>query len=271
MFRSATFETIAGLSTKKVWWQNKASDGQCQPHQNVKLKLLDKLRFMKTIFTLLIALLLVGQADAQMKETRKLPPFRSLSVTQSIEVELVKGNEEKAEISSDEIDLDDILTDVSGGRLKIHLDGWNRNWRGKVRVVLTYRELEGVSVGASASVAGNDVIVADSFAAEASSSGRLSLAVNCKELEVEVSSSGRVSLRGNAFKQRIEGSSSGQYDGFDLDSETVKADVSSSGRVNVSVSKELIADVSSSGRVTYKGKPDKLIADQNSSGKVVRY
>ncbi len=226
---------------------------------------------MKRSILLLFLVAVAGQAMSQMKETRDLPSFNYLTVTQSIEVELIKGTKEKAEITSDEVPLDDILTEVSGGRLKINLDGWNRSWSGSIKVVLTYRELEGAEVGASAQIFGRDVIEANSFYAEASSSGRMELNVKCTDLELDVSSSGRLTLKGQADTQDIEGSSSGYYDGFDLLSKTVKADVSSSGKVNVAVSEELMADVSSSGRVTYKGSPAKLIADQNSSGKVVKY
>lgn len=231
----------------------------------------NNLTHMKRLIILFFVGLIALNATAQKRETRGLPPFTSLSVSQSIEVELVKGAEEKAEITSEEIDLDDILTEVSGNKLRIHLDGWNRSWGGRVKIVLTYRELEAVSVGASATVSGEDPIDASSFYAEASSSGSLSLVVNCSRLDVDVSSSGRLKLKGKATVQEIDGSSSGNYDGFDVQSEIVRADVSSSGRVGVSVSKELRADVSSSGRVTYKGQPDRLIADQNSSGKVVKY
>ena len=225
---------------------------------------------MKQLFILLVIGLVSTHAIAQMKETRSLSSFNRLSVSQSIEVELVKGSKEQAEITSDEIDLDDIVTDISGGRLKIQLDGWNRNWRGAVKVKLTYRELEEVSVGSSAKVYGSGTIEAGRFIAEASSSGRMELKVNCNDLEVEVSSSGRITLTGKAINQDIEGSSSGYYDGFDLISENVRADVSSSGKVHVTVNKELDAEVSSSGRVIYKGSPDRVMADQNSSGKVVK-
>lgn len=225
---------------------------------------------MKRLFILLSAGLLYTQAYAQLKETRSLSSFNSLSVSQSIEVELVKGSKEQAEITSEEIDLDDIVTDVSGGTLKIGLDGWNRNWRGSVKVRLTYRELEEVSVGSSAKVYGSEHIEAGRFIAEASSSGRMELKVNCDDLEVEVSSSGRITLTGKAINQDIEGSSSGYYDGFDLISENVRADVSSSGKIHVTVNKELDAEVSSSGRVIYKGTPDRVMADQNSSGRVVK-
>ncbi len=226
---------------------------------------------MKRLTILLFAALFSLSAIAQDKETRRLSPFKAISVSQSIEVELVKGNEEKAEITSDDVDLEDILTEVTGDKLRIYLDTRNKSWRGTIKIILTYKELEGVSVNSSARVNSSEMINASSFYADASSSGRMSLAVNCNSLEVDVSSSGRVTLRGTARSQEVDGSSSGVYDGFDVDSESVRADVSSSGRVNVSVTKELMADVSSSGRVTYKGTPDRLIADQNSSGKVIKY
>ncbi len=213
---------------------------------------------------------MVTQASAQMKETRSLPAFSRLSVSQSIEVELVEGSKEEAVITSEEIDLDDIVTEVSGNKLKVHLDGWNNSWRGSVKIRLTYRNLEEVSVNSSAKVFGTSTINASRFTAEASSSGRMELAVNCQDLSVDVSSSGKVSLTGKATNQEIDGSSSGNYDGFEVESDNVRADVSSSGKVYVTVNNELDAEVSSSGRVVYKGNPKRVMADQNSSGKVVK-
>lgn len=213
---------------------------------------------------------LFTQASAQMKETRSLEAFSRLSVSQSIEVELVEGDKEQAVITSEEIDLEDIVTEVSGNKLSIHLDGWNNNWRGSVKIRLTYSKLEEVSVNSSARVFGTATIQASRFEAEASSSGRMELSVDCQNLSVDVSSSGKVTLSGKATNQDVEGSSSGNYDGVEVESDNVRADVSSSGKVYVTVNNELDADVSSSGRVVYQGNPKRVMADQNSSGKVVK-
>lgn len=215
-------------------------------------------------------LLTANGVKAQSQETRNLPPFSRLSVSQSIEVELVNGNQESAQITAENIDLDEILTEVSGDKLRIHLDGWQNNQRGRVKIKLTYRNLEEVSAGSSARVSGTGRIEASRFSAKASSSGSIDLSVSCQDLSVDVSSSGKVRLAGSATNQEVEGSSSGRYDGFDLVSETVRADVSSSGEVKVTVNKELNADASSSGRVVYKGNPQRVLADQSSSGKIVR-
>ncbi|MCV9386220.1 head GIN domain-containing protein [Reichenbachiella ulvae] len=222
----------------------------------------------KYSFIMVLGMFISTLAMAQEEETRSLDAFTEVSVGESIKVTLVKGSKNEAKISTTNTETENVLTEVFGDNLKIHMESGNyRN--NEVTVVVTYSgEIEEVKVSSSARLNTKGVVKSEELAIKVSSSGRLEMELDVDRLKVDVSSSGRASLSGNANTQVIEVSSSGRYEGFGLESKGVKADVSSSGRIEVSVSEELMAKASSSGRVVYKGAPEKVDADTSSSGSV---
>ena len=207
--------------------------------------------------------------QAQNREVRNVGSFDEVKVGESVRLVLVPGNKNEVLVETDGVEVDKVETSVSGGQLRI---GMSRGtWRSfTVTVTVTFKELNGVKCSSSARVNSKGTIDSNDFYVDVSSSGRVNLDVNVEKLKVEVSSSGRIELSGSATTQVVQASSSGRYSAFGLDSEGVKVDVSSSGRVEVNVSKEIYADASSSGRVSYKGSPEKVIADTSSSGKISR-
>ena len=96
---------------------------------------------MKKIVLTLSGLLIVLTTFAQSRDTRNLSSFSEISVSEAIEVELVKGSSEKAEVEVTGTDAENVLTEVSGDRLKVHMASGNwKNVNAFVRV--TYKELE---------------------------------------------------------------------------------------------------------------------------------
>ncbi|MFY0627310.1 MAG: DUF2807 domain-containing protein [Reichenbachiella sp.] len=223
---------------------------------------------MKKLISIIgITLATIIVVTAQNKETRALGSFDEIKVGQSIRLTIIPGEKNEAIVETTGVDVERVETEISGDLLKIGMARGSYNST-TVNVTLTFKELSGVKVSSSARLNGKGVIKADDFYADVSSSGRASLEVSVNKLKVEVSSSGRLELSGTANTQVVDVSSSGRYSAFGVQSDGVKADVSSSGRVEVSVAKEIYADASSSGRISYRGNPEKVIADTSSSGKV---
>jgi hypothetical protein len=223
------------------------------------------------LFTYFLAILWISVACAQRSETRKLPSFDELSVGESITVEMRKGSSEEAIVEVRGADLDDVLTDVIGGRLKIEMR-YRMGYRNvDVRVRLTFVELEEISVSSSADLFCEDVITGKSLELDVSSSGDASLKIDVEELEVEVSSSGDLELEGNCESQYVRASSSGDYNGFDLVSSFADIRASSGADVEVNVTEEIEADASSGASIYYRGNPDKVYVDSSSGGKVRKY
>ncbi|WP_425392201.1 head GIN domain-containing protein [Ekhidna sp.] len=244
-----------------------------------------KKSFLITILSILIA----GVTFAQSEETRDLSSFSEISAHEGIDVYIKRGDKEEARIVSDSHDLDEVLTEVSGDRLKIHLEG-NNHRNIDVEVYVTYRSINGISSSSASSLTsegtidanGSDFDVdvssagdvevsidnADELTIDASSAGDARLKVSCNEIEADISSAGEIEIEGSARKQDVEASSSGDYDGYELESEEADVSASSGGGIKVNVSKKLDARASSGGSVRYKGSPAYLDASSSSGGSV---
>ncbi|MFK7953928.1 MAG: head GIN domain-containing protein [Ekhidna sp.] len=241
----------------------------------------------KSILTVALGVLVTGFAFAQQEETRSLNSFSKVTAHEAVNVYLKKGDKEEARVVSRSEDLEDVLTEVSGGRLKVHLEG-NNHRNVDVDVYVTYVSLNAIGASSAASIksegtietngdfdvdvsSAGDVIAsikADDLEIDASSAGDAKLEVNVKSIDAEVSSAGDVEISGTATEQDISASSSGDYDGYDLESEEVEASASSGGSVRINVSSKLDARASSGGSVRYKGSPKYLDANSSSGGSV---
>lgn len=242
---------------------------------------------MKHIILSFLFFIASSVAIAQNNESRNLSSFDKISVGESIKLTLKKGSENKARIETSGVDADRVLTEISGSSLNIHME--KGNYRSTtVEVYLTYtEELEAIKSSSSASVKSEDKIKSKELSIRVNSSGKLDLDMETEELEIRVSSSGKANINvdtenldvgvsssgklevtGTTNFQRFDVSSSGRFMAYDLSSQKVNANISSSGSAEITVAKELIANASSSGRISYKGNPDKVLADSSSSGRV---
>jgi len=221
---------------------------------------------------LLIALLFVSiNALAQDQETRTLSSFSELSASEAISVFLKQGNKEEARVEVSGTDVDEVVTDVIGDKLKIEMRG-SRSYRNvKVAVYVTYKSIDEVEASSASTVEFSSVVEAKSLDIDVSSAARVRAEVNVEDLDIDISSSGDVELAGSANSQRIDISSAGDYDGRDLVSDFAEVDVSSAGSAKVNVTEEIRAEASSGGSVLFMGEPKKVYADSNSGGKVRKY
>lgn len=247
----------------------------------------------KSIIITLIGVFVAAATFAQ-EETRNLSAFSEVSAQEGISVYLSKGSSETARIviNGGNVDLDEVLTDISGDRLKIHLEdrkGWN-NRNVDVDVYVTYKStLRALKASSAASIKAEGVIEADGdfdvdvssagdikakivgideLEVEASSAGDAKLEVEANEIEANVSSAGGIEISGIAKMQDIKASSSGDYEGYDLESEEAEASASSGGSIEVNVKEKIRARASSGGSVRYEGNPSYVNADSSSGGRV---
>ncbi len=243
----------------------------------------------KSYLITLLGVLIASFTFAQSEETRSLSSFSRISANEGIDVYLKEGDKEEARVIARNIDLDDVLTDVSGGRLKIHLDG-NNHRNIDVEVYVTYKSINAISVSSAASVRAEDkletsgdfdvdvssagdleaTIKADELSIDVSSAGDAELEVEVDEIEANVSSAGDIEVSGSARMQDIEAHSSGGYDAYDVESEEVDVSASSGGSIKVNVSQKVDARASSGGTVRYRGSPRYVDVSSSSGGTIRR-
>lgn len=191
---------------------------------------------------------------AQHREVRDVANFTKISFGFPGKLYLKQGSPQKVELEGDRDVVEQVETDVEGGRLKIGKDGkWlNRNSDDKITVYVIVPDIEAVSVSGSGDIVGQTKIRTNDLDLNVSGSGSLSLDVEARgDVEANVSGSGGVDLQGRF--------------------ETFESDVSGSGTVILSATIVGTADfgISGSGKIQASGSADQVKTAISGSGKVL--
>ncbi|MGD0753656.1 MAG: head GIN domain-containing protein [Bacteroidales bacterium] len=204
------------------------------------------------------------------KETRDVKDFTKVSFGVAGNLYINIGPEFKVVLEGEKRDLEDIITEVSGGRLVIKKDNWRFNFNEKVTVYITMPELKGLGVSGSGKAEIKDAVKAEELDLSVSGSGKIFTGdVIVSKLDCSISGSGDIVPGGNgtANKADISISGSGNYEGESFKIGNAEIHISGSGNCSCYVTESLRASVSGSGNVTYGGNP-KVDAHVSGSGKV---
>lgn len=230
-----------------------------------------KMFFMKKWIVVMASVIaFAASVFGQQRETRKLESFKGIKVSQGIDVYLKKGDKEEARIEigpDSKLTLDDVLTDVSGSSLRVHLasGSWKRV---NVKVYVTYVVLEKIAASSAGNIFAEGIIKTNHLDISASSAGSVEIALEANSISADASSAGRIELEGKATTMEAEASSAGDIDAYSLTCDKVNAQASSAGSVKVTVAKEIDAHASSAGDVRYRGNPLRTNTGSSSGGSV---
>jgi hypothetical protein len=211
--------------------------------------------------------------QSDVKETRNVSGFTKVSFGVAGNLYINIGPEFKVILEGEKKYIDDVITDVSGGKLVIKNENWKmNNWRmnEKVNVYITMPELSGLGVSGSGKAEVKDAIKTSDLGLNVSGSGKIYISdLTVSNLSCGISGSGDIILNGSGScsKADISISGSGNYDGAPLKIGTAEIHISGSGNCSCNVTESLMASVSGSGNVTYEGNP-KIDAHVSGSGKV---
>jgi|GEM_PF-3304421 len=227
---------------------------------------------MKTGITALILLVSLTLMQAQ-SDTRSLDTYSVINVSGSISVEVIKSQESKAEITVVKGDIDQLMTSVKGGVLKVNFtkaDGSSWGGGAKAKIVLHTPSLTTVDASAGAAVESDDVWESKSMDLQASSGARIAIATKTNKCSAESSSGAKVTVRGTSNKLTSSSSSGASVNAVDLISSSVVATASSGGSVQVNATQSIKASATAGGSVKYKGNPaQKDIEKDKYSGGIV--
>src|SRR5688572_14199707 len=103
--------------------------------------------FMKK-FLVAVFISITALANAQQTENRSVNSFKGVKVAEGIDVYLKKGTKEAIRVEVTGVKLGEVITEVSGDYLKIHMDdGSYRNMT--VKVYVTYVEVNKLSASSA--------------------------------------------------------------------------------------------------------------------------
>lgn len=208
---------------------------------------------MRTLFSWVLPFFLsITVCIAQNRtETRPLSTFDRIDIAGGYEVvQLRAGEEASVFIEANGTDLDKIETKVVGNTLQIQTKRgyWGHN--GRVRMVVTYRNLEEINNSGSTDIEGLSTFEGERFTVNNSGSGDLRATFNVGKLELNISGSSDMHVKGKASRQAIAISGSGDVNAGQLQGQEASVAISGSGDVTLNVKGQVRSSVSGSGHVT---------------------
>jgi hypothetical protein len=208
--------------------------------------------------------------DMPKEELRKLDSFSGIGISISADVYYTQGNSHEIRIEGDARDVDDLITKVEDGFLKVKYPPSMKIRRSKLILYITSNELDAVSISGSAKFNAKEAVTSDEMDFAVSGSGDIHFKkLNCDEVGVKISGSGSVMLdSGNADELDAKISGSGKLNAEAFEVNEFSAGISGSGGVRVTVKDELDAKISGSGKIYYHGTP-RVNSTSSGSGKVV--
>lgn len=209
-----------------------------------------------------------GVSFAQETETRSIGSFSGVKAAEGINVYLKKGGKESVRVEVTGTKLENIVTEVSGSYLKVHMRDGNYARNVNAKVYVTYVKIDRLSASSAGSIFSEETLEADDLEISASSAGSIDIHLNVRSLEASSSSAGEIELQGKARSLEIDASSAGQIDAYDLQCQKVVAEASTAGSIKLTVSEEFNAHASSGGNIRYRGNPSKSITNSSSGGSV---
>ena len=223
---------------------------------------------MSKILSIVLVLLVSIPGIAQETQTRNVGHFTGVKVAEGIDVYLIKGDKESAKVEVYGTSIQNVVTEVSGSYLKVHMRDGNYKGRVEVKVFVTYTQLEKLSASSAGNIYSQGVIKTSSLEVGASSAGTIEIEVEGGDLDLSASSAGEIEIKGKARALKADASSAGEIDAYDTEVESVTVDASSAGSIKVNVKDALNANASSGGSIRYRGNPSKSITNSSSGGSV---
>ena len=227
---------------------------------------------MKNLLASLLILCIIFTVKSQSREF-DVNDFNDLSFAIAGDLYLTQGSECKVVIEASEETLEEIEVDQFGKNVTIGFRrsrGWG-NWsEGTVKVYVTMRTIESLSVSGSGNIQAEGTLDVDDLGLYISGSGDMDLSVEGDELEFRISGSGKIEVSGNADIANAHISGSGRVLGEDLVVDVFEAKISGSGDCYITANETIEAEVSGSGKVYYRGEPSTVNSESSGSGGVRR-
>jgi len=210
---------------------------------------------MKEAIYLTLLLLNLG-VYAQNPELRNMGDFTSVKVFDRMHVNLIKGTENKVELSGR--DVDDIELVNKGGLLKIrmHIDKVFDGDRTFVKVF--YTDLKVIDGNEGSHIVANELIEQDAIEIRAQEGAQIEAGLKVKNAEIRAVTGGIIQLNGRARHQHIEINTGGVFEGKELHTETTAIRVQAGGEASIYASRSAEIKVRAGGDIYVYGNPKEV-------------
>lgn len=204
----------------------------------------------------------------QSKIDRDLGDFSKVAVYDGINLELVKGGENKVEISGRNTDY--VVVKNKNGDLKIRLNLEKRFSGDRTKVKLYYKSVYNIISHEGSNVFSNDTIDQADLNLKANSGSRQNLIVKLNSLNTVSTTGAIITVSGIVDYHDCSSSTGAEINAENLNTIETYANSTTGGLVNVSSLKELEVNSKLGGIINVHKKTDKIV-ESISLGGVVNY
>ncbi|GHB41020.1 head GIN domain-containing protein [Mongoliitalea lutea] len=209
---------------------------------------------LTAVFVSLFSLTTWAQSE---KDTRSLRSFDAVKVSNGIVAELVKGTENKVEITTVGIEAGKVETSVVGETLEIRLARGNyRNHTVKVKV--TYVEVLGIEATTNAQVTVRSTIEAVEAYLFATTSAYIEAKISSEILNLEGATNARILVSGSAEQLNIKGFTNADIDGSKFNAEDVELQANTGAKISFHANSSIAGSLATAARATYSGTPSSI-------------
>ncbi len=224
---------------------------------------------MKTLIIIpLVSLLFVLNIHAN--EFVKVDDFNAIKAARNVQIELVKADTMSVNIKDmNGFEREDLKINTDGKLLNIKtsLDLFSDE---KIRIQVTFKELNKVEAIAGAKVLTEDTLRGTHIELKAASGSILSLNIKADSITSIAISGGLISLDGLVKGQYVKVNSGSTFSGFDLISQNAIVETHTKGKAKINVQKYVKATAKTGGFINIKGNPEKEQITASFGGEVVK-
>ncbi len=211
--------------------------------------------------------LIVGMLNAQNIITKDVGDFDELKVFDKIDVKLVKGSENKVEISGISRKEVDVVIKDNILKIKMSLSNtWDDN---DTNVTVFYTDISKLDVNEGAEINVKGILSATELDLRAQEGGDIYAEIETEKLLARAVSGGGLHLEGNAKEQEVTIKAGGQYLCEDLKTIRTQVKISAGGRANVYASDYVKANTAAGGTIRIYGNPKEVDGKKVFGGKII--
>jgi len=211
--------------------------------------------YIKILITVFFIFLFSTSGFSQNTEKRTLNNFTKIDVWGNIKIELQKGDTNTVIIDAKEVPLEEIVTEINNGVLKIKMRS-NLFKETEINLKLTCKEISEVKANASAELKFLDQLVGETIKIESIGGARVVLNVDLKNCDLTAYQGGQIDIKGKSDFSKIFANSGGMLSGTNLITREANIKLNTGGKAEITVTKKLVARVNTKSSLSYFGKPE---------------
>ena len=224
-------------------------------------------KYMKTLVKILV-LFITTILFAQDPIEKTVGEFNELKVYDLIEVELVKSDLDKVEITGK--NKTDVLVNNKNGTLKIKMNIGEAFDGSQTKVKLYYTNIDVIDANEGANIHSDNIIEQFEIDLNAQEGGKINVKLDVKYANVRAVTGADIVASGIAKNQDVSIYTGGDYDGKGLKTQVTDVSIRAAGEAYIYATKKVEAKVKAGGDIYIYGNPERVDESRVLGGRIKR-